>query len=250
MARAIFKDWFVDFGPTRAKMEGRAPYLAPDSWALFPDRLDDEGRPNGWTEGTLGDSTGLQSGYAFKSSDWVSEGVPVVKIGSVRPAVVDLSGASYVSPSIAAERSSFSLARGDILVGLTGYVGETGRVPPVMTAPLLNQRVGRFRPHLGRYSFVLASVREGSFKTYAEARSHGSAQANVSTVDLLRFPLIRPCPQAIAAFEDMAGPLFERHLSNVGEGATLAATRDLLLPKLMSGEIRIRDAKAMIADAA
>ena len=47
MARAIFKDWFVDFGPTRAKMEGRAPYLAPEIWALFPDRLDDEGNPDG-----------------------------------------------------------------------------------------------------------------------------------------------------------------------------------------------------------
>src|SRR5260221_10602310 len=48
MARAIFKDWFVDFGPTRAKMEGRAPYLAPEIWSLFPDRLDDEGKPHGW----------------------------------------------------------------------------------------------------------------------------------------------------------------------------------------------------------
>ncbi len=47
MARAIFKDWFVDFGPTRAKMEGRAPYLAPDIWSLFPDRLDEEGKRRG-----------------------------------------------------------------------------------------------------------------------------------------------------------------------------------------------------------
>ena len=51
MARAIFKDWFVDFGPTRAKMEGGAPYLAPEIWALFPDRLDDEGKPEGWKMG-------------------------------------------------------------------------------------------------------------------------------------------------------------------------------------------------------
>ncbi|MFN7305340.1 MAG: restriction endonuclease subunit S, partial [Acetobacteraceae bacterium] len=49
-ARAIFKDWFVDFGPTRAKMEGRAPYLAPDIWSLFPDRLDEKGKPEGWGE--------------------------------------------------------------------------------------------------------------------------------------------------------------------------------------------------------
>jgi type I restriction enzyme, S subunit len=48
MARAIFKDWFVDFGPTRAKMAGRAPYLAPEIWALFPDRLNDQETPVGW----------------------------------------------------------------------------------------------------------------------------------------------------------------------------------------------------------
>jgi type I restriction enzyme S subunit len=48
-ARAIFKDWFVDFDPTRSKQEGRAPYLARDIWSLFPGRLDDEGKPEGWT---------------------------------------------------------------------------------------------------------------------------------------------------------------------------------------------------------
>jgi type I restriction enzyme, S subunit len=53
MARAVFKDWFVDFGPTGAKMEGRAPYLAPEIWALFPDRLDDEDKPDGWRSGSL-----------------------------------------------------------------------------------------------------------------------------------------------------------------------------------------------------
>ena len=48
MARALFKDWFVDFGPTRAKIEGRDPYLAPEIWDLFPDKLDDGRKPEGW----------------------------------------------------------------------------------------------------------------------------------------------------------------------------------------------------------
>src|SRR5690606_18910488 len=48
MARALFKDWFIDFGPVRAKMERREPYLPADLWQLFPDRLDDEGKPEGW----------------------------------------------------------------------------------------------------------------------------------------------------------------------------------------------------------
>jgi type I restriction enzyme S subunit len=48
MARAIFKDWFVDFGPTRAKMKGWEPYLEADLWSLFPERLGEEGKPEGW----------------------------------------------------------------------------------------------------------------------------------------------------------------------------------------------------------
>ena len=55
MARALFRDWFIDFGPTRAKMEGRTPYLAPDLWSLFPDRLDAEGKPEGWEAGNMSD---------------------------------------------------------------------------------------------------------------------------------------------------------------------------------------------------
>jgi restriction endonuclease S subunit len=62
MARAIFKDWFVDFGPTRAKMEGRAPYLAPDIWSLFPDRLDDDGKPEGWITSTIGQEVEVLGG--------------------------------------------------------------------------------------------------------------------------------------------------------------------------------------------
>ena len=55
MARAIFKDWFVDFGPTRAKAEGRVPYLAPELWDLFPDAIDDEDKPDSWKQGGLAD---------------------------------------------------------------------------------------------------------------------------------------------------------------------------------------------------
>ena len=55
MARAIFKDWFVDFGPTRAKAKGRAPYLVPDLWDLFPDRINDQNVATSWQVGKVGD---------------------------------------------------------------------------------------------------------------------------------------------------------------------------------------------------
>ncbi|OYV61380.1 MAG: hypothetical protein B7Z71_04755 [Acidocella sp. 21-58-7] len=247
MARAVFKDWFVDFGPTRAKAEGRPPYLAPDLWSLFPDRLDDEGKPEGWIGGCLRDVADLRNGFAFKSSDWQEDGVPVVKIGSVKPAVVDLTQVSFVSAELASERATFRLNVGDVLVGLTGYVGETGRVPPTENPPLLNQRVARFSASGGFSPFVFSCVRDPAFKIFAEGKGHGSAQANVSTRDLLSYPI--GCAEAplIAAYNEIAAPLYEKSLSNLGEMSTLAATRDLLLPKLMSGEIRVQDAETALA---
>ena len=62
MARAIFKDWFVDFGPTRAKAEGLSPYLAPELWDLFPDAIDEEDKPVGWEFGTIGTLAKIKSG--------------------------------------------------------------------------------------------------------------------------------------------------------------------------------------------
>ena len=78
MARALFKDWFVDFGPTRAKMEGRAPYLAADIWSLFPDRLDDDGKPEGWSKSTVGAEFNLTMGQSPPGETYneISEGMP------------------------------------------------------------------------------------------------------------------------------------------------------------------------------
>jgi type I restriction enzyme S subunit len=241
MARAIFKDWFVDFGPTRAKMEGRIPYLAPEIWSLFPDQLDDEGKPKGWDFDRLGAFTQLQNGYAFKSSDWKTVGIPVVKIGSVKPSVVDLTQVSYVSKGLADERDAFRLKVGDALIGLTGYVGETGRIPPTSNLPLLNQRVARFSTE-GKFSpFVYAAVRDPAFKVFAEGKSHGSAQANVSTKDILEYPMINPNHQIISIFDNLTHPFFDKSLSNSGEISLLSNIRDILLPKLMSGEIHLCD---------
>ena len=89
MARAIFKDWFVDFGPTRAKMAGHAPYLAPDLWALFPDRLDDEDKPVGWESKPLDEIADFLNGLAlqkYPASD-NEDSLPVIKIAELRSGI-------------------------------------------------------------------------------------------------------------------------------------------------------------------
>ncbi|WP_259331091.1 restriction endonuclease subunit S, partial [Acetobacter pasteurianus] len=88
MARALFRDWFVDFGPTRAKMAGEAPYLAPELWELFPGRLDNEGKPEGWKIGELHELTiNICNGGTpkrTKSSYWENGDIPWLTSGEVR----------------------------------------------------------------------------------------------------------------------------------------------------------------------
>lgn len=274
MARALFRDWFVDFGPTRRQMEGAtdpaaimggafpagdmpaevgtgsasnisttqkltAAALAP----LFPAKLGDDGLPEGWEEGSLADYGSIKNGFAFKSKDWRDEGVPVIKIKNVKPRLVSLHGAGFIEPELALEKSRFQLQVGDMLVGMTGYVGEVGRVPETSPLPMLNQRVGHICAvyRKGFSPFLFSCTRQPEFKEHASARSHGSAQANVSAKDLGLFDVPTNCLGVVSMFDEFATPLFERMQIADTENQTLAEMRDLLLPKLMSGEIRLKD---------
>ena len=246
MARAIFKSWFVDFDPVHAKAAGNAPaHMDADTAALFPSSFGEGGLPVGWTNKTLGDFVEIQNGYAFKSNNWTDDGVPVVKIGSVKPSIVDLSNSSFVSAEMAEQKQNFKLDIGDILVGLTGYVGEVGRVPPSDIMPMLNQRVGRVIFKSGIFEpFIYAAMRIPEFKLFAESQSQGSAQANVSTKQLKGFPLIAADNSLIEKYNALTSSYFKKILINFAESKTLTELRDTLLPKLMSGEIRVKDAES------
>jgi type I restriction enzyme S subunit len=169
IAQKIFKSWFVDFDPVRAKQEGRQPEgIDEETAALFPDSFEESELglvPRGWRAGTLGDLCTFQNGYAFKSKDWTDNGHPVVKIGEVKPGIINLSGCSFVSPATVTGLDRFRLKRGDLLVGMTGYVGETGLVPSVEPAAYLNQRVGRIEmKSTGNRFYVYCLVRSQAFK--------------------------------------------------------------------------------------
>ena len=245
MARALFQSWFVDFDPVRAKLDGREPVgLDQAAAALFPDSFQDSELghiPTGWKVTTLGACIGFRSGFSFKSQDWQESGVPVVKIGSVKPGIIDLSQVSYVSEEIAHQAARYRLSTGDMLIGMTGYVGEVGLVPPSTNPPLLNQRVGKFvMPKAGTESlaFWYCTTRQPEFRAFVEARSHGTAQANVSGDAIMQFPLVAPVPEILDAFNRECQPMLDHILSKHAESSTLATLRDTLLPKLLSGELQ------------
>ncbi|CDM41727.1 restriction modification system DNA specificity domain-containing protein [Ectopseudomonas oleovorans] len=252
IAQTLFKSWFVDFDPVRAKAEGRQlEGIDATTAALFPDSFEESELglvPKGWEAGVLSDLASFQNGYAFRSQDWVDTGHPVVKIGDVKPGLINFSGCSRVAPTTVVGLERFKLSRGDLLVGMTGYVGETGLVPRVEPDAYINQRVGRLvtRAGLSDIGMVYCAVRDPAYKAYAESQSHGSAQANVSGAALLAYPVVIPSPEVLSRFNHIVEPLLESILSNHEQAQTLTQLRDTLLPRLISGQLRLPEAMAEI----
>lgn len=251
ITQTLFKSWFVDFDPVRAKAERLVPDgLDAATAALFPDSFEESELgliPNGWRGASLADLADFQNGYAFKSKDWVATGHPVVKIGDVKPGIIDLVGCSFVNSETTRGLDRFKLERGSLLVGMTGYVGETGLVPTVNPSAYLNQRVGRFSTAngLADLGFVYCLVRNPAFKIFAEAQSHGSAQANISGAALISYPVVIPSSDVLEHFNGVIAPVLESILSNHEQAQNLAQLRDTLLPRLISGQLRLPEAEVM-----
>lgn len=131
---------------------------------------------------TLGSVASVKSGFAFKSKDWKKAGVPVIKIANVKDGFVKLEGCSFVDEIVARSVTAFELKPGDILISMTGYIGEVARVRNEGRM-LLNQRVGRFsiRNTLKLDNdFLFYCLRNPELKAKIVAHAYGAAQPNIS----------------------------------------------------------------------
>jgi type I restriction enzyme, S subunit len=249
MAQAIFKDWFVDFGPTLAKMEGRAPYLPSEIWSLFPDRLDNEGKPKGYREEGLLNYVHLLSGgtpktgitdywggnIAWASAKDVSQSEHYFLLKTKRS--ITQRGLTESATRIIPKFSTVVVARG----------ATTGRACMFGVAMAMNQTCYALVPKAGRYFFLNCLFKNIVAKLVHAA--HGSVFDTITTKTFQPARVIMASEQLQDCFENLGAPMFHRILSNVVESDTLASTRDLLLPKLMSGEIRVKDAEKVVEDA-
>ena len=241
MARAIFRDWFVDFGPVRAKLEGREPYLPPEMWDLFPDRLVDSELgeiPEGWEVKALGDVVELNPESWSKTNSPAN--VEYVDLANTKWGVIE--STQHFSWKDAPSRAKRVLRPGDTIVGtvrpgngsysLVGEDGLTGSTGFAVLRPLHP----RFRELI-----YLAATAPDNIEWLAH-RADGAA-----------YPAIRPevvsgsevaIPDAdtdiLDWFSTTAGSIFEKMESNKTEFRSLAAQRDALLPKLVSGELQIK----------
>ena len=243
MARAIFKDWFVDFGPTRAKMEGRAPYLASEIWELFPERLDNDGKPEGWSLSTIGDEVAVVGGStpstkepSFWDGDihWTTP-----KDLSALSSPVLLTSERRITEEGLAQISSGLLPVGAVLLSSRAPIGyiAIAQIPTAINQGFIgmicNQRLTNV------FVWLWAKANDDLIVQHA----NGSTFLEISKSNFRPLPVIVPSGPALRVFSDIANPVFDRIVSNEQEIVALAKTRDLLLPKLMSGEVRVRDAE-------
>ncbi|MBF0482509.1 MAG: restriction endonuclease subunit S [Desulfovibrionaceae bacterium] len=246
MARAIFKDWFVDFGPTRAKMEGRAPYLAKEIWDLFPDALDDERKPVGWVLKPLAECFEIIGGGTPKTSvaEYWGEGIPWFSVVDTPPpgCVFVVETEKSITACGLKESSARLVPAGTTIISARGTVGNLAMTACDMA---FNQSCYALRGDGGlgdSFVFLAAQHMVDRLKSMA----HGSVFSTITRQTFEAITLPVPGNDFFSCFENVAAPLFLKIKSNVIETRTLAQTRDLLLPKLMSGEIRFKDAEKAV----
>ena len=253
MARAIFKDWFVDFGPTRAKAEGREPYLTSEVWDLFPDRLGEDGLPEGWAYIPLVDVIDFKEGPGIRNWQYTNsnKGVHFINIRCIKDKNISTKIANRVSTEEAyGKYSHFLLKPDDVVVSTSGTLGRYAIVRHEHLPLMLNTSVIRMRAIAGisTRNFIYGYIGSQEFLTELKIRASGSVQKNFGPVHLKQMSVMLPAFSVVDAHNKMVNPFIEKYLKNQKGNETLAQLRDTLLPKLMSGEIRVREAQHLAED--
>ena len=136
-----------------------------------------------WTTLPVGEVAAVRSGYAFKSSDWTASGIPVVKIANVKDGRLEMAGCSFVDEEVARAAGDYRLSDGDILIAMTGYVGDVARVRYTDLPCVLNQRVGKFTVLNSKWldaNYLFQFLASADTRQTIAGLGYGSAQPNVS----------------------------------------------------------------------
>ena len=252
MARAIFKDWFVDFGPTRAKIEGRAPYLPEPIWSLFPDAIDPQsGLPQGWKLVRIRDiCSAIYSGGTPSTKNpenWGGD-VPWLSSGETRNTfiidtdrkITDVGVKSSSTKKVPALATVIASAGQGNTRGQTSLLGiETYINQSVVALVADNDAISPY------FLFFDLERRYDEFRRISDAHS---SRGSLTTKLLAELQSNLPHHKLIQSFDSMCRSTIQKCFANLRESRTLAELRDRLLPKLMSGEIRVKDAEKLVEE--
>jgi type I restriction enzyme S subunit len=241
IARALFKSWFVDFDIVRAKAEGRQPAgMDTETAALFSVQFQDTriGQlPHGWSLVPLSKVASNRRAGILPQD--VQAKTPYIGLqhmprGSI--ALAEWGKAGDVSSN------KFSFRQGDILFGkLRPYFRKVG---VAVTDGVCSTDILVIAPTTPEwFGFVLGHISSGELISVVDAASTGTKMPRANWDEIARFEVALPPLPLARAFNDIISPMIHQIQANILEARTLAALRDALLPKLMSGAMRVDRAK-------
>jgi len=240
MAQAIFKSWFIDFDPVRAKAEGRDPGLPKEIASLFPDSFEDSEPgpiPKGWRATTIGSKFDLTMGQSPPGSTYNEEGEGLPFFQGRRDF-----GFRYPSNRVYCTAPTRIAHAGDTLVSVRAPVGD---INMAYETCCVGRGVAAVRHKSGSRSYTYyAMLALGErFKSY---EAEGTVFGAINKKQFQNLPSIAPQPDIVSSFEKLTYPLDENIRSFEEEIRTLSETRDTLLPKLISGELCVPDAEKLV----
>ena len=211
LAEALFRQWFIEDSEANCK------------------------------PGRIKDICKLPSGFSFKSNSFIEKGIyKIITIKNVQDGYLDLNNTATINIIPSNLPSHCKLKMGDILLSLTGNVGRVCRVTEENL--LLNQRVSKVTPLSKEvYEFCLVLFSSNKFRTNLEELARGTAQSNLSPIETLEVEINVPKSEILLQFHNLTKELFEKHLKNNLQIQQLEAVRGSLLPKLMSGAVRVEN---------
>ena len=238
MARALFRSWFVDFDPVRARMEGRDTGLPKDVADLFPDRLvhSELGEiPDGWRASTLADVARLNP------ESWSSHNAParILYVDLAKTKWGDIDEIQMFSWADAPSRARRVLRRGDTIVGtVRPGNGSFALIDRDDLTGSTGFAVLRPADPIEREIVWCAATSADTIDRLAHL-ADGGAYPAVSPKAVLNVAVVLPDKRVRLAFSTVAAPLLNRLKANQREARILGTLRDALLPKLVSGEVRV-----------
>ena len=241
MARALFKSWFVDFDPVRAKSEGRDPGLPQPLADLFPDSFEDSKLgeiPKGWEVQRVGDIGTIVCGKTppTQVSEYYGPDVPFITIPDMHRRIFATSVHRRLSHAGAQSQEKKMLPAGTICVSCIATAGLV-----VITSELsqTNQQINSVLPNQKDATYFWYWTLRNLGDDIRAGGSGGSVLTNLSTGRFGELRLLASVAGLRSRYHSIAAPVFGRILENECESGTLAAMRDTLLPKLISGALRI-----------
>ena len=253
MAQAIFRDWFVDFGPVRRKLEGANdpvaimgglmpdPKRASELARLFPGEFGDDELPLGWKAGDLSDLA-TTAGESVDPTR-LTEDTPYIGLEHMPRRSITLDNWEYAG-KVSSQKSRFS--SGQVLFGkLRPYFHKVG-IAPVDGVCSTDIVVLDSRADFDR-GLVACCASSDAFVAFTDLTSSGTKMPRTSWSHMKTYGLAIADAPVRRAFSGLVGPMHQKVVSSVAENRTLAKARDYLLPRLMSGELRVGDAAQEIA---